>query len=108
MTELLLLMAPSPGGGGNSTMGALTSIIPIILIFVVFYFFMIRPQKKKQDEKEKAIAALVKGDKVVTIGGAHGVIDGIDDKTVTVRLTPAGLLVKFDKSAISTITKASE
>ncbi len=108
MTELLFLMAPPQGGSGGGIGSLLVNILPIVLIFVVFYFFMIRPQKKKQDEKEKALAALTKGDKVVTIGGAHGVIDGIDDKTVTVRLTPAGLIVKFDKSAISTITKASE
>ena len=102
----LLLMAPPAGGGGMGSL--IANLVPIILIFVVFYFFMIRPQKKKQEEKDKALAAIVKGDKVVTIGGAHGVVESVDEKTVNVRLVPANLLVKFDKSAISTITKATE
>lgn len=107
MTVLgLLLMAPPQGGGGMGSL--LANLLPIILIFVVFYFFMIRPQKKKQQEKEKALDALVKGDKVVTIGGVHGVIDSVEDKTVNVRITPANLIVKFDKTAVSTITKTNE
>ena len=62
--------APSASG----PMGLLTSVVPFILIIAIFYFFMIRPQNKKQKEMEKKIAALKKGDKVVTAGGIHGVI----------------------------------
>ena len=51
-------------------------------IFVVFYFFMIRPQQKKAKEAKKFIEELKTGDKVVTIGGAHGTIVTIREKTV--------------------------
>ena len=52
----------------------LVSMLPILLIFVIFYFFIIRPQNKKQKETDKMIAALKKGDKIVTIGGIHGTV----------------------------------
>ena len=52
----------------------LVSVIPFVLIIGIFWLFIIRPQNKKQKETEKMINALKKGDKVVTIGGIHGVV----------------------------------
>jgi hypothetical protein len=45
-----------------------------VLIFAVFYFIVIMPAKKQQKKKEAMIAALKKGDKVVTSGGIHGTV----------------------------------
>ena len=75
--ELLTIMAqPSDGGGG----GGIFTFLPFILIFVVFYFMLIRPQSKKQKQKQAMIQSLVKGDKVVTIGGLYGTIEGVKEK----------------------------
>ncbi|MEY4384348.1 MAG: hypothetical protein RI995_1890 [Bacteroidota bacterium] len=71
-------------------------------IFVVFYFFMIRPQQKKAKEAKKFIEELKTGDKVVTIGGAHGTIVSIREKTVVIEIDSSkGVRVVFEKTAIS-------
>ena len=56
--------------------------IPLILIFVIFYFFLIRPQQKKVKEHKLMVAALKRGDEVVTSGGIVGTVEKIlgDDK----------------------------
>ena len=56
--------------------------IPLILIFVIFYFFLIRPQQKKVKEHKLMVAALKRGDEVVTSGGVIGKVERIlgDDK----------------------------
>ena len=56
--------------------------IPLILIFVIFYFFLIRPQQKKVKDHKLMVAALKRGDEVVTSGGIVGRIERVlgDDK----------------------------
>ena len=56
--------------------------IQLILIFVIFYFFLIRPQQKKVKEHKLMVAALKRGDEVVTSGGIIGRVERIlgDDK----------------------------
>jgi preprotein translocase subunit YajC len=74
---MLLLQAQSP---------AYMQIILFGGIFVVFYFFMIRPQQQKAKEAKKFIEELKTGDKVVTIGGAHGTVVSIREKTIVVEV----------------------
>ena len=69
------------------------------LIFLVMYFFMIRPQVKKQKEEVKFRDALKKGDKVITIGGLHGKITELSDRTVVIE--HGGISLKVERSAIS-------
>ena len=56
--------------------------VPLILIFVIFYFFLIRPQQKKVKEHKLMVAALKRGDEVITSGGIVGKVERIlgDDK----------------------------
>ena len=51
--------------------------IPLILIFVIFYFFLIRPQQKRAKEHKMMVAALKRGDEVVTSGGVIGKVERI-------------------------------
>lgn len=74
-------------------------LVMILLMVAVFYFFMIRPQMKKQKELKKFRENLAQGDKVVTIGGVHGKILEITDKTIL--LSSEGTKLRFEKSAIS-------
>ncbi len=99
----LLLFAP-PAGGESPNL--FVQLVPLLLIFVVFYFFLIRPQQKKQKEREKVLESLRRGDKVVTIGGMHGTVAGIDSEKKTVLVQVAdNLKIKFDRSAIATTEK---
>lgn len=77
------------------------TIIMMVVLFAIVYFFMIRPQSKKQKEIQKFRNALSVGQEVVTIGGLHGTIKGIDEAKNTITLEVAtGTKLTFDKSAI--------
>ncbi|MFD3407330.1 preprotein translocase subunit YajC [Aquirufa sp. HETE-83D] len=79
-----------------------SSMILMGAVFVVFYFFMIRPQQKKAKEAKKFIEELKAGDKVVTIGGAHGTVVTIREKTIVVEVDSSkGVRMVFEKTAIS-------
>ena len=83
-------------------LGSLVSMLPLLLVFVIFYFLLIRPQSKKQKETEKMIAALKKGDKIVTIGGIHGVISSTKENTVIVKVDD-NTKIEFNRSAIASL-----
>ena len=68
---------------GNALMG----MLPIVLMFVILYFLMIRPQMKRQKEHRNLIAALAKGDEVVTAGGMLGKVTKVNDSYVTVEVS---------------------
>ena len=91
--------AASSGGGSSF----LIQIAPLILIFAVFYFLLIRPQQKKMKDHKAMVAALAKGDKVVTAGGLMGTIFKIeDDKIATIEIAE-NVRVKVVRSTISEI-----
>lgn len=89
-------------GSASSSGSMIGSLIPILLLIVIFYFFLIRPQNKKQKETEKMLNALKKGDKVITIGGIHGTISSVKDKTVIVKVDD-NCKLEFNRSAISSV-----
>jgi len=61
-------------------------LLPILLMFVIIYFLIIRPQQKQQKKHREMIAALGKGDKVITNSGILGTITGMTDNTVTLEV----------------------
>ena len=61
----------------------LMSFLPLIILFGIFYFMLIRPQMKRAKEQKSMIAALAKGDEVLTNGGLLGRIEDIADQFVT-------------------------
>ena len=77
----------------------LMSLLPIILMFVIFYFLLIRPQQKRQKQVREMQDSLEKGDKIVTIGGFHGIIHAIDEGTVVIQ-GGDGTKLTYDRSAI--------
>lgn len=99
-TTFLLQTATTAAEG--ATGGGLGMLIPLILIVVIMYFFMIRPQNKKQKETQKMLDALKKGDKVITIGGIHGVVSQTKEQTVVIKVDD-GTKIEFNRTAISTV-----
>lgn len=78
----------------------IANVVFIGVIIVVFYFFMLRPQQKKQKEQKAFRESMKVGDKVVTIGGAHGKIVEINADTVVVDID-RGVKITYEKSSIS-------
>lgn len=89
----------SPGSG-------LEAILPLILIFVVFYFLLIRPQQKKMKQHKAALAAIRKGDTIVTGGGIMGKVTKVadDNPEVQVEIAP-DVKVKVQRDLISAVIK---
>ena len=81
--------------------------LPIIFVFIVFYFLLIRPQQKQRKEHAQMLTRLDKNDEVVTVGGVHGTIVGINDKTVTLRIAD-NVRVEFEKSSVTQVTKSRQ
>lgn len=82
----MISIAYAAGPGGGDTMSFLMSIAPLILIFVVFYFLLIMPQQKKAKEHKAMLAAIDKGDDVVTSGGIHGKVVGVAENVLTLEI----------------------
>ena len=96
----MFFLQDSAAAAGTGSL--LFSMLPIFLIFIIFYLFIIRPQNKKQKETEKMIAALKKGDKIVTIGGIHGTVAQTKEKTVIVKVDD-NAKIEFSRSAIASV-----
>lgn len=75
-------------------------VVFLVAIIVVFYFFMIRPQMRKQKAEQNFRTTLEKGAKIVTIGGIHGRIVEVSDKTFLVEVD-SNVKMRIEKSAIS-------
>ena len=89
------LPAEGEGGGFNPTI-----IIFLVLIFGLMYFVMIRPQRKRQKEHQHLIEELQKGDRVVTAGGIHGVIESISEDSVILKVE-SGATMRVTKGSVS-------
>ena len=96
--------APADGGGNN-----LFFFLMMLAVVAFMYFVLIRPQQKEEKRRKEMIAAVKRGDRVVTIGGAHGVVDSVGEKTVDLRLgTDKSAVVTFNLGSISTNLTAEE
>lgn len=98
--EYLIAMAPPQDGGGGGSM--ISTFIMFGAIFLIFYFMIIRPQKRRAKEREAMLSNVQKGDRVVTSGGMHGVVAGLDEKTVLIQVSE-NVKMKFERSAIANI-----
>ena len=88
-------------------MSGLGSLIPLILMFVLFYFLLIRPQQKRQKAVTQMQNELKKGDKIVTIGGLHGIIDSIDENKIVIKCGDGSRLT-YDRNAIREVTESAK
>jgi preprotein translocase subunit YajC len=89
-------------GSGGATGGGMGFIIMMVVLFGLMYFMMIRPQMKRQKEHRSMVAALGKGDEVVTNGGIAGRIDELGESFVTVEIA-SGVKVRVQRASISQV-----
>ena len=82
--------------------GGIEPLIMLGLLFVLFYFLLIRPQAKRAKEHKQMVAALSKGDEVVTNGGILGRVTAIDDSFLTLEIA-SGTEVRLQRNAVTSI-----
>ena len=82
----------------------LVGILPWLLIFVIFYVLMIRPQQRRAKEHQAELAAVKKGDDVVTGGGLLGRVTKVSETEVEVELAQ-GVKVRAVKSTLTQVLK---
>jgi preprotein translocase subunit YajC len=94
--NFLINDAHAQAGGDPSGM---LSLLPLVVIFVLFYFLLIRPQQKRQKQHKDMVAALKKGDEVVTAGGTLGRIADVGDNFVALEVAK-GVEIKVQKQSV--------
>ena len=87
---------------GGEAGGSLFSLLPLVVIFVLFYFLLIRPQQKRAKQHKEMVAALSKGEEVVTNGGLLGKVTDVDDNFISLEIS-SGLTVKVQRQAVSQV-----
>ena len=97
-----LMGAPGGGEGGAGMFG----FLPLVAIIAIFYFLILRPQSKKQKETQRMLSALKKGDRVVTIGGIHGIIQSIKDSTIIIKVDD-NVKLEFNRAAVSAVSSSA-
>ncbi|AIE60870.1 preprotein translocase subunit YajC [Bacillus methanolicus] len=85
-------------------MQLISSLGPILLMFLIFYFLIIRPQQKRQKAIQQMQNDLKKGDKIVTIGGLHGIVDALDEDTIVIKCGDGSRLT-YDRTAVREVTQ---
>lgn len=69
--------AQATGGGGDF----LVQLLPILLMFVIFYFLLFRPQQQRAKAHREMIAAVKRGDTIITSSGIIGKVTRVKDET---------------------------
>ncbi|MEM9738352.1 MAG: preprotein translocase subunit YajC [Pseudomonadota bacterium] len=95
--------AAAPAVGGNPIIGQLLFFIPLILIF---YFLLIRPQQQQRKRHQEMIAAVKRGDMVVTSGGLIGKVTKASDDELTVELADS-VRVRIRRAFIADVPEKS-
>jgi preprotein translocase subunit YajC len=95
--------AQSAAGGSDFFI----QILPFLLIFVIMYFLIIRPQQRRVREHKDMVAALRRGDTVVTGGGLVGKVAKVDESELQVEIAQ-GVRVKVVRSTITEVRSKTE
>jgi preprotein translocase subunit YajC len=100
--SLFIASAHAQASGQPAQGGEMFQIFFLIGLFVLFYFIAIRPQRKRQKEHTEMVAALNKGDEVITSSGILGRITRIDDNFVVLQVAD-NVELKFQRSYIGAV-----
>lgn len=77
-------------------------ILMLVGMFVLFYFLMIRPQQKRAKEHKAMVAAMGKGDEVITSGGIAGRVADVKEGFISVEISE-GMVVNVQTQAVVTV-----
>ena len=95
-------------GGALDPNGILVQLAPILILVVIFWLLIFRPQQKRAREQKAMLAAVRRGDTVVTTGGIIGkVTKAIDGEDLEVEIAQ-GVKVKLLRSSVADVRSKAE
>lgn len=103
----MISLAYAQTAGAADASGGFMQLLPMILMFGVLWFLMIRPQMKKAKEHKALLAALQKGDEVVTGGGLTGRVSKVGEAYVHVEIAEGVEVVVQKPSVVIVLPKGS-
>ncbi|HRP98099.1 MAG TPA: preprotein translocase subunit YajC [Rhodocyclaceae bacterium] len=102
-----MLISNAYAQAGDPAGGGLIGLLPLILMFVILWFLMIRPQMKRAKEHKTMVAALAKGDEVITQGGVAGRITDVGDNFVHLEVADKVDIVVQRQSVATVLPKGT-
>ncbi len=103
MNGILFAMGPTGSEGGSPA----AMLLPLLGMLVIFYLLLIRPQQRKQRELQRMIAAIGKGDRVLTTGGIYGTVISVKEHILVLKIAE-NVKVEVVKSAVANVVEKSE
>ena len=94
----MLTIAAATGG----ILSLFANLFPVIAVVLIFYFMVIRPGNQQRRRVQEMLSALKKGDRVITNGGIHGVVQSVDDDTVQLKIAD-NVKIKLSRSAVASL-----
>lgn len=94
--------AIAQSAGGQAGGFDIAAILPLVIMFGIFYFLLIRPQQKKAKEHKNLVAALKKGDEVITNGGLLAKVTNVGENFLTCQIAE-NVEIKIQSHAVSTV-----
>ena len=101
-----ILLAQEAGQEAEQAPAGPNFLLPLVAIFFLFYFLILRPQKNKERAMRTMIDTLKEKDRVVTVGGIHGVVTNVqrDQEMITLRIDEStGAKIRVGASAIARV-----
>lgn len=101
MSSQTLTILSAAAAGADAPPGWV-QFLPLVAMVAVFWFLIIRPQMKRQKDQQTKIAAIKKGDQVLTAGGLLAKVIKVDDHYAELELGP-NIRVKAVKSTLADV-----
>lgn len=103
-----MLITPAYAQDMSGVLANAGQFLPIVLIFIVFYFLLIRPQQQQQKELRRKIAAVRRGDVVVTAGGIKAKVQKTKDGSNEIEVEIAeGVRVTVLRETLTAVVSAT-
>lgn len=102
-----MFVTPAYAQGVGASPDIFISVLPFVLIFVIMYFLIIRPQRQQLKKRQEMLAAVRRGDTVVTGGGLIGKVTKVDESEVEIDLG-GGTKVTALRSTLSDVRVKGE
>jgi len=105
----MFILAQGAPPGPSGLWGMLANFWPIIAIVLIMYVLLIRPQRTKEKRRQEMLKSLKKNDRVVTMGGIHGVVKNVTDREVTLLVDEKReITLKMNRWAVHSILNREE